>query len=67
MLEVIDSFIKSTGVKLNYVIGKRRSGDVESAYADNSKAMQKLNWEPKFSIDQAILSAWEWEKKIRNI
>ncbi len=67
VLEVIDSFIKSTGVKLNYVIGKRRSGDVESAYADNSKAMQKLNWEPKYSIDDAIASAWKWERKIRKM
>jgi len=67
VLEVIDSFIKSTGVKLNYVIGERRSGDVESAYADNSKAMQKLNWKPKYSIDDAIASAWKWERKIRKM
>ena len=67
VLEVIDSFIKCAGVKLNYVIGKRRAGDVESAYADNSKAIKELKWSPKYSLDDAILSAWKWEKKIRNI
>jgi len=67
VLEVIECFVKNTGVKLNYGIGKRRSGDVESAYADNSKAIQELKWSPKYSLDDAILSAWKWEKKIRNI
>ena len=65
VLEVIECFIKNTGVKLNYEIGKRRKGDVESAYADNSKAKENLNWSPKYSLDDAILSAWKWEKKIR--
>ena len=65
VLEVIECFIKNTGVKLNYEIGKRRKGDVESAYADNSKAKEDLNWSPKYSLDDAILSAWKWEKKIR--
>ena len=65
VLEVIECFVKNTGVKLNYEIGKRRKGDVESAYADNSKAKENLNWSPKYSLDDAILSAWKWEKKIR--
>ena len=65
VLEVIECFVKNTGVKLNYEIGKRRKGDVESAYADNSKAKEDLNWSPKYSLDDAILSAWKWEKKIR--
>ena len=67
VLEVIECFVKNTGVKLNYVIGKRRAGDVESAYADNTKAKEELKWTPKYSLDDAILSAWKWERKIRNI
>jgi len=67
VLELIECFVKNTGVKLNYVIGKRRSGDVESAYADNTKAKEELKWTPKYSLDDAVLSAWKWEKKIRNI
>ena len=67
MLEVIHSFMKSTEVKINYVIGNRRNGDIESAYADNSKAIKKLNWSPKYSIDDAITSAWKWERKIRKL
>ena len=67
VLEVIHSFMKSTEVKINYVIGNRRNGDIESAYADNSKAIKKLNWSPKYSIDDAITSAWKWERKIRKL
>ena len=67
VLEMIKSFIKVTGLELNYIIGPRRKGDVESAYADNSKAMKELNWKAENSIEDAILSAWNWEKKIRSL
>ena len=38
MLEVVKSFERLSGVKLNYEIGPRRSGDVVAAYADTNKA-----------------------------
>ena len=31
------------------------------------KAIKKLNWSPKYSIDDAIASAWKWERKIRKM
>ena len=67
VLEMIQAFIKVTGLELNYIIGPRRQGDVDSAYADNSKAMKELNWKAENSIEDAILSAWNWEKKIRSL
>ena len=67
VLEMILAFIKITDIELNYIIGPRRQGDVESAYADNSKAIKELNWKTENSIEDAILSAWNWEKKIRAI
>ena len=67
VLEMIESFIKVTGLELNYIIGPRRQGDVESAYADSSKSMKELNWKAENSIEDAILSAWNWEKKIRSL
>ena len=67
VLEMIKTFIKVTGIKLNYVVGNRRNGDVESAYADNSKALKELKWKSENSLENAILSAWNWEKKIRNL
>jgi UDP-glucose 4-epimerase len=65
VLDVIRSFERTSGVKLNYKIKGRREGDVESIYADAQKAEKILNWKAKFTIDDMTSSAWEWEKKMR--
>lgn len=65
VLEVIESFERVSGKKLNYKITDRRAGDVVAAYADTSKANNELGWRAESSLDQAIRSAWEWEQKIR--
>jgi UDP-glucose 4-epimerase len=41
----------------------RRSGDPAILVADITKAKELLNWEPKYNIKDAILHAWNWEKK----
>lgn len=64
VLQLIDQFQKVTGVKLNYAIGERRPGDVEKVYADPSRVNKVLNWKTKYSAADALLHAWEWEKKI---
>ncbi|HEY5822858.1 MAG TPA: UDP-glucose 4-epimerase GalE [Cyclobacteriaceae bacterium] len=64
VLELIDKFQKSTGVKLNYTIGPRRPGDVEKTYADSSKVNNILDWKAKYTIEEALLHAWKWEGKL---
>lgn len=66
VLEVIQSFERVSGVKLNYRIAPRRSGDVIQAYADTRKANDVLGWMAESTLDDAMKSAWDWEKKIRN-
>ncbi len=66
VLQLINSFQKVTGVKLNYQVGARRPGDIEKVYADPSKIMKELNWKAKYSIEEGLLHAWEWEKKLAN-
>ena len=65
VLDVIKSFEKVSGKKLNYKIVERRAGDVISAYADTNKANNVLGWKSSLSLDDAMLSAWRWEQKIR--
>lgn len=60
--EVIDSFEKTTGEKLNYSIAPRRQGDVEQIYASTDKANKVLGWKAEKSLDDMTLSAWKWEK-----
>ena len=65
VLEIIEAFERSTGVKLNYKIVARRPGDVEKVWADTSKANKVLGWKAESSLDQTVKSAWEWERKVR--
>jgi len=67
VLEVIESFERVSGEKLPYEIGTRREGDVVAAYADTTKANDILGWKTQRSLDEAVASAWEWEKKVRNL
>ena len=64
VLEVINSFEKVNGVKLNYSIGPRRDGDAPSVYADNSLVKKMLGWENKYNLDDALKHAWQWEKNL---
>ncbi len=67
VLEVVHAFEKVSGVKLNYKIVGRRPGDVISVYADTSKANEVLGWKTEMSMEDALASAWQWEKKLRGI
>lgn len=66
VMEVIESFERSTGQKLNYKLAPRRAGDIETVYADTSFAATELGWSTHRTLDEMTASAWEWEKKIRN-
>ncbi len=64
VLEAIRSFEKVSDVKLNYEIGPRRPGDVIAIYANNDLARKKLDWDPKFTLDEMMLTAWQWEQRL---
>ena len=66
VLEVIRSFERVSGQKLNYKIVDRRPGDVVQAYADTTKANKVLGWKAISTLDKAMESAWEWEKNVRS-
>jgi len=65
VLEVIKSFEKSTGQKLNYKIVGRRAGDIEQIWADTTIANNELGWKAEKTIDEMTLSAWKWEQEYR--
>ncbi len=66
VLQVINSFEKVSGEKLNYKIAPRREGDVTAAYADTTLANNELGWKATSSLDEAMETAWKWEKKVRS-
>jgi UDP-glucose 4-epimerase len=67
VLEVVKGFEKATGVKLNYEIVGRRTGDIEKIWADTTYANKELGWKAEKGLEETLLSAWEWEKKLRGI
>jgi UDP-glucose 4-epimerase len=67
VFEMIKSFERVSGTKLNYEIVKRRSGDIEQIWADTTLANNELGWKTKSSLDEAIKTAWEWEKHYRSL
>ena len=67
VLEVVTGFEKATGVKLNYKIVGRRPGDIEKIWADTTYANNELGWKAEKSLEETLLSAWNWEKNVRGI
>ena len=67
VLEVLETFIKVTGVNVPYEIVGRREGDIEQVWAKPDKANNVLGWSADTPIEDVLLSAWNWEKKIRQL
>ena len=65
VLESIIAFEKVTGVKLNYKIGAHRPGDIVAIYANNDLAKKLLGWDPEYSLDDMMKTAWAWEQRLK--
>ena len=66
VLEIIHTFEKVSGKRLNWKFGERRTGDVEQIYADVHKAKDQLHWSATRTMEDAVRDAWNWEQKWRN-
>ena len=65
VLEILNTFMKVTGVKVPYQIVGRREGDIEQVWANPDKANKVLGWNADTPIEDVLLSAWHWEQKVR--
>jgi len=66
VMEIVKTFEKVTGQKVNYRIYPRRPGDISTVYADTSLANKELGWKAVTPLEDTLLSAWNWEKTIRS-
>ena len=64
VLEVIKSFEKMSGEKLNYKIVDRRPGDITKVWANPDFSNKELGWKAERGLDEMTLSAWKWEKAL---
>ncbi|MDE5610137.1 MAG: GDP-mannose 4,6-dehydratase, partial [Bacteroidales bacterium] len=65
VLDVIKSFERSTGCKLNYEITTRREGDIEQIWANAEKAEKILGWKASRTLDEMTRSAWKWQQNLQ--
>ena len=65
VLQLIDAFERATGVKVPHKIVGRREGDIEKIWADPKRANEVLGWKAEATVDDTMLSAWKWQKRLR--
>lgn len=66
VMDAIHAFEKVSDCTLNYELGPRRTGDIVSIFANNEKAKTQLNWQPRYSLEEMLQTAWKWENKVNN-
>ena len=64
VMEIVNTFEKVTGIKLNYQIAPRRPGDITKVWADTHKANEILGWKTELGLETMLKSAWEWEQNL---
>lgn len=63
--EIVETFEKATGVKLNWKYGPRREGDIEKIWGDCTKANTVLGWKADTPLADVLATAWKWQEKLR--
>lgn len=66
VLDIVKTFENVTGIKLNYEIVDRRPGDIEKVWADTSLIYNELGWKTEYTLEDALLSSWIWQKNYTN-
>ena len=64
-LEIVETFEKATGVKVNWKYGPRREGDIEKIWGNVDKANKVLGWKADTPLEDVLASAWRWQQKLR--
>jgi len=65
VLEVVQSFEKVSGQKLNYKIVARRPGDIEKVYASTEKAEKILGWKTIQTLEEGLADSWRWQLTLK--
>ncbi|MEG0012227.1 MAG: UDP-glucose 4-epimerase GalE [Muribaculaceae bacterium] len=65
VLQLINAFETSTGVKVPYKIVGRRNGDIEKVWANPKRANEVLGWTASTTIEDTMRSAWNWQNRLR--
>ena len=67
VLELVKTYQKVNDVCFEIEFIDRRKGDAVEAVANNSLAKEKLNWQPKRSIQDMCRDGFKWQKNLYKI
>ncbi|MBR3665876.1 MAG: UDP-glucose 4-epimerase GalE [Ruminococcus sp.] len=60
--EIVDTFERVNGIKVNHVYGARRPGDLAECYANADKALKVLGWKTEKTLEDMCRDSWNWQK-----
>ncbi|MFA5283578.1 MAG: UDP-glucose 4-epimerase, partial [Bacilli bacterium] len=63
VFELVKAFEKVNNIRISYVVGPRRDGDIDANYANCDKALKEINWKANLSIEDCCRDAWNWQKR----
>ncbi len=63
VLEIVQAFERVNQVKIPYVIGARRPGDIASCYADVTKAQEELGFVASKTLDDMVRDSYHYVQK----
>lgn len=67
VLELVNAFERANNLQLPRQTGARRPGDVAAIYAHAQRSRQVLGWQPRYTIEDMMRTAWDWERYRRNV
>lgn len=62
VLQLIKTFEEINNVKVPYIFGPRRDGDIDVCYSDVSLAKSKINWTTSRTIIDMCRDEWRWQR-----
>ena len=60
VLDLVNNFEKVNGVKVPYKIVDRRPGDIDSCYADPTKAEKELGWKAELGLEDMMRDSYNF-------
>ena len=64
--EIVETFEKVNGIKVNHIYGARRAGDLPECYANADKALNILGWKTEKTLEDMCRDSWNWQKNNPN-
>ncbi|MFW3963842.1 UDP-glucose 4-epimerase GalE [Acinetobacter radioresistens] len=63
VLQIKNAFEAVNQVKIPFEFVPRRTGDVAISFADNSRAMAELGWQPRYTLEDMLKDSWKWQQQ----